>query len=589
MKVVSMLVGVTLLTTACASLAPFGKQRSEAATGPADRRPLSPQEAADSLRSADALVTDGCLECLLEAHDIFTRIDGTRVGGKRIDGTRIGDDGLAAQPDLAARAARGVIETALLIAAREHELGLDDSNRLSQARSQLPNLSAANRDVFAFAIEMLDALPGGAPAGVVSAERDLLRRGAFLRRRDEFRAWLESRADDSPLLAYMWLSLNCAARAAGPAGPVGTGSPGSPGSSVNNDSLESLLQRVPRWRASTLLEYRAATCRATSVPQLTALLEAHPRFIELRYFIGRQALQDALPDEAIDAWRSAWDWRPRWPALTLALADAYLGIDEWDLALEFYERALAVTVDEPAALLGKARALTYLARNEDALVVLDRLLALNGWYPGDARYWRALNETQLERYEAAWDDIERAAALIVGADVSKLAGIIAHRLGRSEVARSKFEEAWRRNGLDCEVGVHLSIVQSGLRAWGGALEALGRTATCLESAEKQLNAEIERLRDTASEATAEATAEASAAAIAATSAASAAAARQAREVAVREERIATGRRLLATVWFNSAVASYYSARMDDARMFAERVVADDEFGAPARTLLSRIP
>lgn len=576
-----MLVGVTLLTTACASLAPFGKRRSDAATGPSARRPLSPQEVADRLSTADALVADGCLECLLEAHDIFTRIDSTRIDGTRIDGTRTGDDGLAVPPDLAARATRGVIETALLIAAREHELGLDDRDRLTQARSHLPNLSAANRDVIAFATEMLDALPGGAPAGVVSAERDLLRRGAFLRRRDEFRAWLEPRADDSPLLAYLWLSVNCAVRPAVPVGAVGPVGNVGPVGPVDNDSLESLLQRVPRWRASTLLEYRAATCRSTSAPQLTAMLDAHPRFIELRYFIGRQALQDGLPDEAIDAWRSAWDWRPRWPALTLALADAYLGIDEWDLALDFYERALVVTVDEPAALLGKARALTYLARNEDALVVLDRLLALNGWYPGDARYWRALNETQLERYEAAWDDIERAAALIVGADVSKLAGIIAHRLGRSEVARSKFEEAWRRNAMDCEVGVHLSIVQSGLRAWGGALEALGRTATCLESAEKQLSAEIERLRDTASEA--------SAAAMAATSAASAAAARQAREVAAREERIATGRRLLATVWFNSAVASYYSARMDDARMFAERVVADDEFGAPARTLLSRIP
>lgn len=546
----SLLVGVSLMTPACASLSPSGPRGSDSAIS-AGRRALSPQEVADGLRKADALVTDGCLECLIEAHDIYSRVES-----------------IASESSLRAR--RGATEAAILIATREHELGLEDSGRLDAARGRLSQLPVADRELLTQTLEILDALPGGASTGASSSERDLLRRSAVLRRRDEFRAALEPHADDSPLLAYAWLSVNCATRAAG------------------DESVDSLLQRSPRWQTTTLLLYRAATCRATSATQLQELLAAHPRFVELRYFAGRQALQDGLPDEAIDTWMVACRWHPRWPALTLALADANLGIDEWDQALDFYERALATNADEPSALLGKARALTYLSRNEEALLVLDRLLALNDWYPGDARYWRALNETQLERYDAAWDDIERAATLIVGADVSKLAGIVAYRLGHSEVARSKFEEAWRRNSMDCEIGVHLSIVQSGLRAWGGALEALGRTAICLVSVERQLQGEIERIRETGGQ-TGARTATAVAPGASAPTDATAAAPRQAREVSAREARIATGRRLLATVWFNSAVASYYSARMDDARMFAERVVTDDEFGAPARTLLSRIP
>src|SRR5204863_446924 len=79
-----------------------------------------------------------------------------------------------------------------------------------------------------------------------------------------------------------------------------------------------------------------------------------------------------------------------------------------------------------AALLGRIRALTYLGRNEDAIATTDLLIAL-GWYVGDARYWRALNESELERNDEAWTDVEAAAKLLVNADVPKLAGLIAYR------------------------------------------------------------------------------------------------------------------------------------------------------------------
>lgn len=506
------------------------------ATAPRPIEPstIRPPTTADAMRHADALVRAGCLDCLSEAYGLYDR--------------------LAAESQGHPGAARGAVEAALLVAARERELGLDDSGATDLARRHLSKLPAADRDVLALTIDVVDALPGGGPAGGLTSDRDVARRATAVRRRDEFRVFLEAHADDSPLLAYTWLSFACAYRGA------------------SDDSVATVSQRSPTWRDTTLLAYRMATCRGSDRPVLRALLTANPRFVELRYFIGRLAVDDGFIDEGIDEWEQASAWRPRWPALTQALADAYLGIDEYERALECYERTLAQADALPAALLGKARALTYLARHDAALGVLDQLLAANGWYVADAYYWRALNETQLERYPAAWDDIERASSLFVSADVSKLAGIIAHRLGRSEIARNRFEEAWRRNRTDCEVGVHLSIVQSGLRAWAGALEALGRTATCLESAERQLAGEIERIRS-----------------VAEPPATPAAAARQAREIADREARIATGKRLLATVWFNSAVASYYSARMDDARSFAERVLADDEFGAAARTLLARLP
>src|SRR5207249_2508583 len=88
------------------------------------------------------------------------------------------------------------------------------------------------------------------------------------------------------------------------------------------------------------------------------------------------------------------------------------------------------------ALLGRIRALTYLGRNEDAIATTDLLIAL-GWYVGDARYWRALNESELERNDEAWTDVEAAAKLLVNADVPKLAGLIAYRRHQLDVSRAK--------------------------------------------------------------------------------------------------------------------------------------------------------
>ena len=74
----------------------------------------------------------------------------------------------------------------------------------------------------------------------------------------------------------------------------------------------------------------------------------------------------------------------------------------------------------------------------DRQLLLHRLLALERWLVGDARYWRALNESELERNEEAWVSIEAAAKLLINAQVPKLAGLIAYRRQQLDVARAKF-------------------------------------------------------------------------------------------------------------------------------------------------------
>jgi tetratricopeptide (TPR) repeat protein len=215
-------------------------------------------------------------------------------------------------------------------------------------------------------------------------------------------------------------------------------------------------------------------------------------------------------------------------------------------------------------MLGKVRVLSYAGRYDESLAAVEPLLA-GRWLVGDARYWRAFNEAQLNRNEEAWSDIELAARLLVNAEVPKLAGLIAYRLKQIDVSRAKFEESRSRNPADCETGYYLGIVLSEQGTWSRASEVLVETNRCLENAEHALSAEIVSLE-----------------------ASTVPPDRRQRQTARRERQIAAGRRMMATAWFNIAVASFNLSRWTDARQYAEKVSADEQFGERARELLTRL-
>ena len=131
-----------------------------------------------------------------------------------------------------------------------------------------------------------------------------------------------------------------------------------------------------------------------------------------------------------------------------------------------------------------------LFRVTDAIATLDRLLALERWLVGDARYWRAVNENQMEQLDVAWDDVGLAARLMRNAAVPKLAGIIAYKRHQLDVAREKFEESWKLGHDDCETGFYLGIVLGEQSTWAKTAQVLIDTTACLEKAEGKLKAEI---------------------------------------------------------------------------------------------------
>jgi tetratricopeptide (TPR) repeat protein len=484
------------------------------------------------LAAADALVRVGCLDCLLEAYREYDTLRGV--------------------PPVADAATFAAIRVAGLIVLRERELGTIDEGYLTHAA----DLLAAAPSPFPALSQLLDivgVLPPG-PAGMTRLLANDIQVAAMLRfsrNRMEWTTWLRDRAAQDEFFAYAWLTVACG---------------GSTG--VGQASADELRPWLGLMRDAPLMAFKQASCFGTKPESLQALLDDQPRFVEIHYLLGLSALARRPEpdfDEAEAHFRTAYEWRPEWPALTLARANLALTQEDFPSSLDFYDRTLALVPNHPDALVGKVRSLTYLSRHTEAIAVTDLLLAA-GWNLGDARYWRALNEAQLGHNDEAWTDIELAATLMVNAEVPKLAGNIAVRRGQLDVARRTFEEARGRNPGDCETGFYLQSVLAEQGSWSRTAEVSTEAASCLEGAEAQLRKEIEEFR-----------------------ASTMPAQRQARQIGKRQQEIDSGARMRATCWFNAAVASFNLARPADVRRYADKVAADEQFGDRARELLTRLP
>ena len=447
---------------------------------------------------------------------------------------------------MADAASVGAARAAALLAIRERELGTPDSGYLARAREIVATTPRAQATLGAL-LDIVDTLPVRGAVTQVPDDVALLRNQTALQNRELWTAQLRAHANDDALSAYLWLAFNCAYRP-----------------SIEH-AVAQWLTLAPSWRDTPLVVFKAATCGSTAdSPSLNRLLEGDPRFLEVHYFLSFGLAFTGRIDEAMDHLLKAYAWRREWPAVTSLLGADYMALEDFPQAIDFLDRTLALVPRYPDALLNKAKALTYSGRYADSLQVVDQLLAQNSLV-GDARYWRALNEDSLGRYDEAWADIELANQRLSDAAVPKLAGIIAYHRKQLDVSRDRFELSRRRNRSDCETGFYLGIVLGEQREWPRTVEVLIETVACFEKAEAKLNAEIENIRASTQPLD-----------------------RQTRQIKRREAEIAGNRRRIVTSWYNMAVSYFSLSKKEQAREFAERVITDDEFGERARQLLARL-
>jgi tetratricopeptide (TPR) repeat protein len=442
-------------------------------------------------------------------------------------------------PALAAQATAGATRAAALLALRERELGTTDSGYFERARR------LATQEVGPL-LDVIDIIPWRVDTGAGLARPGRSELGVFVNREQRIEA-LKAIAGRDELSAYVWVAYACGSGAA---------------LTMGNDEVKAPIGALVE---EPLLMFRVAICSTSAPSAIDAVIAAEPRYKEATFFKGLNAIAARKLDDADARYREAYAWRKTWPAVTLALANVAMTGEDFQTSREFYDETLMLVPTLPDALLGKLRALTYLSRPEEAMAVADQLLAISR-YPGDAYYWKAYNELALERYDRAWFDIEAADRSLINSDVPKLAGIIAINRHELDVSRQKLEISRQRNPNDCQTLYYLHLVLADQRKWPETVSGAVSAAGCIDAAEAGLRAQIEEIRTSdASEA------------------------RKTRQIATREQQIASGIRMRATCWFNAAVGSYNTRKSDDARMYAAKLDGDVQYGDRARDLVAQLP
>ena len=219
-------------------------------------------------------------------------------------------------------------------------------------------------------------------------------------------------------------------------------------------------------------------------------------------------------------------------------------------------------------MLGRAKATGYVGYHNEALALLAEIVAINARVaPGEIHYWRAWNLMALGDLQEAWAAIEEATKVWRNSEVAKLAGLIAYRRGELDIAYDRFGDAWKIDPTDCEVLFNIAQIDAEQRRWSGAAATLPAADRCLENTRQAMQAEIAELRATPTTVPE----------------------RQARQIANRENRMTVAARMLEVVWFNTALAGLNLSQPEQARRYAERLLAHPQMGDRAREVLARLP
>jgi tetratricopeptide (TPR) repeat protein len=212
-------------------------------------------------------------------------------------------------------------------------------------------------------------------------------------------------------------------------------------------------------------------------------------FGEVHFLIGQRAILNRDLATAHRELTRAHELLPDSASISLVFATVQMSYARYAEALALFDRVLGADPDD-AALLGRARALSYLRRHEEAIAAVDESLKNSRFNPGEKYYWRAWNRLQMAQPQLALDDAMSALNAMRNNQVYNLAGMAAFALTRLAESRDYFDNALEMNRADCDSERYLGQIDSIERSWKAAAGHFSQASTCYQQAIVRMRKEL---------------------------------------------------------------------------------------------------
>ncbi len=424
-------------------------------------------------------------------------------------------------PGFKNRTGERYVQTALLLALREKELGIMTSASLADAAAEIDrNPQLAGLAKYLEIVERIPVKTKGITGGNRADDPDL----------DDYLEWvkdnvepidahLKEKSISSDLFAYLYITFHAAYAYKFP-------------------EPEDLTPYAERFADSPLIMFKLAIHPHLDYAALNEIMRTDPEFHEADFFMGEAELQQGKVLSAEKRYLHAYEHIPHSTSLIISLANVYFHMEEFERCLEFNDRALALAPNYRDAILGKAMSLGYLGRFEEALAELRRMMELGSYYIGESHYWTAWNLNQMGRIDEARTQVEQAKNYLIGHhEVMSLSGLVAYQQGRLEDAERDLREALDLNPYECEAAFYLGKIHADRQDWGESGRFFERSATCNQQTENTLNARIQEIEGSPMSP-----------------------ARKEKHIQKKKAQLLQARRTKATAAYNAA-AGYYNAKM----------------------------
>ncbi len=369
------------------------------------------------------------------------------------------------------------LHTTLLLALRERELGILNSDIIPQARAviaQNPQLQGFNR--YLDTVSRIPVKTKGITGGGIGVDSEGNEYFEWVKQNVEpINTHLQENASSSELFAYLYIAFH---EAYGHR-------------FEEQDDMASLKDIYP---ISPLIRFKLSIYPNLDPLSLTGLLSDNPELYEAELFLGDLELSQGLVLSAEKRYLKAYAYIPISTSIVISLANVCFHLEEFDRCLEYNDRALELAPEYRDAILGKAMSLGYLGRHEEALRELQKLMDLGKYYIGETYYWTAWNLNEMGRPEEAGVNVEQAKNYLIGhQEVMSLSGLVAYQQNRLDQAEQDLTEALKLNPNECESAFYLGKVHSDRKEWAESGQFFERAAICNQRTEAALNERIKEI------------------------------------------------------------------------------------------------